>query len=102
MLMQKVESALGGDEPKCGIQPSPIPIVDNPTALSSHTRGWQHRPTESRFHLPHLPAIRHRPPGRRLYCRTPSPRTQPRPHRRISPPPYSSNGVRSHRHYCTL
>ena len=41
--MQKVESALGGDEPKCGIQPSPIPIVDNPTALSSHARGWQHR-----------------------------------------------------------
>jgi hypothetical protein len=47
--MQKVESALGGDEPKCGIQPSPIPIVDNPTALSSHARGWQHRPTEKPF-----------------------------------------------------
>ena len=37
--MQKVESALGGDEPKCRIQPSPIPIVYNPTALSSHARG---------------------------------------------------------------
>ena len=41
--MKKVGFSFGGDEPKCGIQPSPIPIVDNPKALSSHARGWQHR-----------------------------------------------------------
>jgi|MDTC01.1.fsa_nt_gb hypothetical protein len=47
--MKKVGSALGGEEPKCGIQPSPSPIVDNPTALSSHARGWQHRGSAPAF-----------------------------------------------------